>query len=247
MRDSYLNLTSTRSTMYQGYPVELTFDDIISNITKTYLIRYKNNSQALDKNNFIVGKNLGENSIFNIEGDKLYSIKEKESVPQASYMMIVKHSRKIVGVQNSKQGSNVMQLTHPYGQEYGPYEDYSYWTFEKLPNGNYKIVNNKSHLLLTVKNGSLSSNALVIQDADHGDSDLSQQWKIDIESTEDVRFGGLTSTAYNVSIKNAKTNKVLDVRGASFSDGAPLIQYDNNNTQNQKFLLVKHIGKPLEQ
>ena len=101
--------------------------------------------------------------------------------------------------------------------------------------------------MLTVKNGSLLSNALVIQDSDHGDSDLSQQWIVDVESTEDVIFNGLTSTAYNVVIKNAKTNKVLDVRGGSYSDGAPLIQYDNNNTQNQKFLLVKHIGKPLEQ
>ena len=250
-KNAYLNLTSSRDNMHQnsnygiGYPVELNLPWKIDNIEKTYLIRYENNKNKLDKNNFIIGSNLDANSVFGIDDGKLYSVMDSKYVPEESYMMIVKHSRKILGVQNSKNGANALQLTHAYGQTYGPYEDYSYWKFKRLPNGNYKIINNKSGLLLTVKDGSLNNNAYVVQHPDI--NQLSQEWIIEVESVEEVVFGGLCSNAYNVVIKNAASGKVLDLRGSSFSDGAPFIQYDNCNSQNQKFLLVKHLGTPLEQ
>ena len=114
-----------------------------------------------------------------------------------------------------------------------------------MDNGNYKIINNKSNLLLSVRDGSLSNEAYIVQERDM--NDLSQQWIIDIESSEEVRFNGLPSMAYNVTIKNAKSKKTIDLRRASFSDGAPFIQFDYHGEENQKFLLVKHIGKPVEQ
>ena len=50
-RNAYLNLTSTRDIMHQGCPVELTFDNMILNDSKTYLIRYQNNKDKLNINN----------------------------------------------------------------------------------------------------------------------------------------------------------------------------------------------------
>lgn len=122
--------------------------------------------------------------------------------------------------QSKSDGAHIIQFPpHPES-----HPDNQLWTFTTnvLATGEATAIYNKnSGLVLDVEGGSTSEGAQIIQFKEHLTNPDNQLWTFEMISfTDDA---ARPATAY--LIKNKKSGMVLDVKGASNEDGAPVIQF----------------------
>ena len=100
------------------------------------------------------------------------------------------------------------------------------WSFERQANGAYKIKAVHSGKLMEVRNSSLANGADVAQWSEA--NILTQQWYIYDKGNGWYEF------------VNANSGKALDVAGNGTANGTNVWQYERNNTDAQRFKLIKH-------
>lgn len=99
------------------------------------------------------------------------------------------------------------------------------WDIDAVPNGEVKIRNDGSGKVIDVPNGTLD-HVQVIQFEDHNGQN--QLWYL-----------GSIPNSQAVYFQNVATHEYLNVNGASYNNGAAIIQYPGSNPipQNEQWLL----------
>lgn len=100
--------------------------------------------------------------------------------------------------------------------------------FNNVPAGTYHINSyNSSKVIYPMNGGEIDGDSIVQYTSSN---DASKKWRIaNIEASQGKFYYVLT---------NLKSGKVLDVSNASNAQGAPIIQWSNNNGNNQKWEIV---------
>ena len=147
---------------------------------------------------------------------------EYSTAPARSYTVAGASSGKMVDVTggSAAEGAAVIQWTANGGTN-------QRWTFHPTGDGYHTITNVRSGKLLDVAGGSTADSAAVVQTTGvSGNGTASQQWQLRPVAGSTTSF----------TVVNRNSGKLLDVTGASTTDGAALIQYADRGSANQRWV-----------
>ena len=141
-----------------------------------------------------------------------------------NYQIIAQHSKKVIEVAGSTNGSNVQQNDSNNKEE-------QKWIIKDNKDGTYSIISKANELYIDVKNGQINngSNIQVYE----GNGSNAQKFifeEIKEEKSEKIIPDGV----YKISTA-LDNNKVLDIDGGSYKNQANLQIWDKGTSQQQKF------------